>query len=76
MLLFFSVGPFLLSWLFTKVKVWSGQKVIFVSPLIQLQPQHLEAKDLGLRGEGWGTRVWASPSPRRDERVGLVALLP
>lgn len=45
-------------------------------PLIQLQPQHPEAKDLGLRGEGWGTRVWASPSPRRDERVGLVALLP
>ena len=43
---------------------------------LQLQLQHPEAKDPGLRGESWGVCVWVSPSPRRDECVGLAALLP
>ena len=55
--------------------VWSEGSFLF-PPLIQLQPQHPEAKDLGLRGERWGTCVWMSPSPRRDECVGLASLLP
>ena len=55
--------------------VWTEGSFLF-PPLIQLQPQHPEAKDLGLRGERWGTCVWMSPSPRRDECVGLASLLP
>ena len=55
--------------------VWTEGSFLF-PPLIQLQPQHPEAKDLGLRGEGWGTCVWVSPSPRRDECVRLASLLP
>ena len=57
--------------------VWTEGSFLFPPVIqLQLQLQHPEAKDLGLRGESWGMCVWVSPSPRRDECVGLAALLP